>query len=316
MGARKSAELNEPIKPAVADKTLEDWLVMAMQRQTGAQVDAFLESRGRDAESLVSMFKLTSDHALLKEAMRDYPDDVLVQSTVVLHESESEPEFSKWAARWVEFDPDNALAHYMSASLKAKDDPAGAVEDLVAVMSLHGNHDHGGAFMINQSAFYESIGMPAPVAQAAATQVGTPAIGSLRKSARALATYASDQREAGGQEAADRASAAVLAMGQRYTQEHGTILENLVGVPIEKIVLKDYEEADEIPAFLDRSVGDYRESLDASMADLRGLMKNNAFEKMQALSNQSDLQEYLRRLSQLGEASVQQWVNQKMNASP
>ena len=105
-------------------------------------------------------------------------------------------------------------------------------------------------------------------------------------------------------------------MGQRYTQEHGTILENLVGVPIEKIVLKDYEEADEIPAFLDRSVGDYRESLDASMADLRGLMKNNAFEKMQALSNQSDLQEYLRRLSQLGEASVQQWVNQKMNASP
>ena len=87
-------------------------------------------------------------------------------------------------------------------------------------------------------------------------------------------------------------------------------------MPIEKIVLKDYEEADEIPAFLDRSVGDYRESLDASMADLRGLMKNNAFEKMQALSNQSDLQEYLRRLSQLGEASVQQWVNQKMNASP
>lgn len=95
-------------------------------------------------------------------------------------------------------------------------------------------------------------------------------------------------------------------MGKRYTQENGTIIEKLVGMRLEKLVLKDYDIAEDVPAFLHRSGGDYPASLAATMEDVRGLKMAHISDKIRALSTQSHLQEYLRRFNQLGEVCAQQ----------
>jgi hypothetical protein len=104
-------------------------------------------------------------------------------------------------------------------------------------------------------------------------------------------------------------------MGKRYNQDNGTIIEKLVGMRIEKLVLKDYDVAEEVPAFLHRSGGDYRASLAATMEDVRGLKTDHISDKMRAWSTQSHLQEYLRRFNQLGEVCAQQWLNERMSAN-
>ena len=100
-------------------------------------------------------------------------------------------------------------------------------------------------------------------------------------------------------------------MGKGYTQDNGTIIEKLVGMRLEKLVLKDYDVAEDVPAFLHRSGGDYRASLAATMEDLRDLKMAHISDKMRALSSQSHLQEYLRRVNQLGKVCAQQWLNER-----
>jgi hypothetical protein len=123
------------------------------------------------------------------------------------------------------------------------------------------------------------------------------------------------QREGGDTKEADRAIAATLAMGQRFTQESTTILESLVGLSMEKIALRGLDPAGELPAFMDRSVEDYQASLDAHSRDIKAVMKD-PFETMQALSNESDLLEYMRRLHELGEVSALRWLEGQKNQAP
>ncbi|NCF87988.1 MAG: hypothetical protein GWQ08_21110 [Verrucomicrobiaceae bacterium] len=47
------------------------------------------------------------------------------------------------------------------------------------------------------------------------------------------------------------------------------------------------------------------------MEDVRGLKTDHISDKMRAWSTQSHLQEYLRRINQLGEVCAQQWLNER-----
>ena len=205
-----------------------------------------------------------------------------------------------------------ALARYMAASVKAADDPAGAVNELVAAMSAGPINDYRNEIMINQTSFFESIGMPRGAAElSAARRLSTPSMGSIRKGARSLIDYTTAQRDAGKVAEADRANAAVLAMGQRQAQDSKTIIEQLVGIDIEKRVLKSLETSQETPAFLERSVADYQANLEEQTTELKSFMGDPAFKRASAIESESILLEYIHRMHRLGERPAQEWLDRQ-----
>ncbi len=84
---------------------------------------AWLAKRGRDAGSLVAMYDVTGDEALLKEAAEKYPDNPVVCVAMLQQLLKSEApaeEVRKWAEQFIKATPGNPMGHYFLATACSK----------------------------------------------------------------------------------------------------------------------------------------------------------------------------------------------------
>jgi RNA polymerase sigma factor (sigma-70 family) len=86
----------------------------APPRLPRAEVENYLDRKGRDAASLLAAYHASDDTNYLEEAATKFPDDPKVQWTVLTSEK-----FPEERRRWLELfkasSPDNSLANYLSA---------------------------------------------------------------------------------------------------------------------------------------------------------------------------------------------------------
>ena len=107
---------------------------------TTEQIEDYVESRGRDALSLiVASFLSGSADKWLEEAAERFPDDPRVAAAMLIKRGNS-PEASEWIARLKEHDPGNSLGYLLAAksALDGKDLNA-ALKELSALESTRLN---------------------------------------------------------------------------------------------------------------------------------------------------------------------------------
>lgn len=106
---------------------------------------AWLASRNRDAVSLLAMWDLTGDEAILREAAKKFPGNpqvCLAMLGVVFEKEGHEADKKKWTDQLMAADPENPLGHYYQARLaQAAGDRAGVITALEMALGRKGRID-------------------------------------------------------------------------------------------------------------------------------------------------------------------------------
>jgi RNA polymerase sigma factor (sigma-70 family) len=87
----------------------------APNRLTAAQLESYLNTRGRNAASLLTAYRTTGDQTLLAEAMQKYPKDPQVALDATQRKDASAEDRRQWLETFKQSAPDNALPNYLSA---------------------------------------------------------------------------------------------------------------------------------------------------------------------------------------------------------
>src|SRR5262249_4191257 len=86
-----------------------------VSKLTLAQVEPYLEAKGRSAASLLAAFRTTSDPSLLAEAVQKFPNDPQVGFEAAIRNDASPQERRQGLDALKQGAPENSLANYLSA---------------------------------------------------------------------------------------------------------------------------------------------------------------------------------------------------------
>ena len=107
---------------------------------------AWMASRNRDAVSLLAMWDLTGDEAILREAAEKFPGNpqvCLAMLGLVFKEQENAAEQKKWTDLVIAADPENPLGYYYQARLaEAAGDRAGVIAALETALGKNSRINH------------------------------------------------------------------------------------------------------------------------------------------------------------------------------
>lgn len=304
-------------KPAVSERSLAT-LIASAANPNHEDVEAFLNDRGRDAESLACLFQLTGDVALIREALERFPEDPLVLFTAVASDKLALAERRELSGHLVEHDPDNALAYGLAATLWAEEAPDVAAQLVVDAVRAGGFENHAKEMFLNLTAFSSSLGFSseeAPIAghmqqlQNALLQPNT-----MQRLMKVMSSHGADLYDAGDREAADRVVASGLAFSQRYGEESGNLMSTLVSQSMEAILLAKLEPSGEY-AFLEHTPEAYRTALKEESKQQRSLLKSSLLaEQWMNLPFEISgtvLREYSHRSMLLGESEALRWLSEQ-----
>lgn len=120
-----------PVAAKTAEKPLPEWGTPEFNKTILERCAKWVESRGRDAASLVAMWDLAGEESLLLEAAEKFPDDPRVCVAMIGHLTAKGGDALPWAERMIENEPKNPAGHYWRATLLGK---AGKPEEALAAL--------------------------------------------------------------------------------------------------------------------------------------------------------------------------------------
>ena len=145
--ARK-ASLRQPkaLPPPAATEALPEFGTEAFNQLAKERGAGWMASRNRDAVSLLAMWDLTGDGAILREAAEKFPGNpqvCLAMLALVFKEGGNSADQKQWTDHMTAADPDNPLGYYYQARLAvAKGVPAAVVMALEQALRADGRIDH------------------------------------------------------------------------------------------------------------------------------------------------------------------------------
>jgi hypothetical protein len=287
------------------------------------QVEPYLGSNKRSAESLLAAFRVTADPALLREAVERYPQDAQVNcvaSLAALKNSESPPEERRQRLDAFKASaPDNALANYLAAlDCLRSGQTDQAVQELLAAGGKTKFQDYSAASIQSMEEAYRAAGYSEAEAKAAAgLQWPEALLVQLRSVLHGVADLASAYRQAGDEESAQAALRIGVTMGRQVADQSPQpfLVNDMVGLAIESAALAGM--GDERPGFdpaspydnAGRTVKDRLDELQQQAAAQK-VLKTQAPDLLQQLSEQ-DLISFFDRKKALGEAEALRWAMNK-----
>jgi hypothetical protein len=202
---------------------------------TAGQVSAYLAQNRRNAESLLSAFRLTGDLAFLREAAQQFPDNAAVQTELALRTTdETERRLAIDSMRHA--DPANALGDYLSALDHLRHGRSEqAYDDLIAAAGKTQFGDYSVSAMQSAEEAYLAAGY-SPVEAKAAAVMGHAR--SQLQPMRDLAQHLDDLRQ-GYLAAGDPTSAESIrqmghSLGRQMQGMPVAIIDELSGLGIEQ----------------------------------------------------------------------------------
>ena len=276
---------------------------------TSEQVESYLAANRRSAGSLLGAFQATGDKRWLQEAWEKYPNDPSVAFTA-LSRSDSPEERRQCLDALKRAAPDNALAEYLSANdyLNAgrADDAVGELEAAYAKPKLQ---DYLVERVQNAEEAYRSAGYSEAEAKVAAMMwVELPQFAQLKQLTQNVVALAASYRQAGDEASAQAALQIGSNLGQRLATGQSTLLQDLVGMAVEKLALSSLDRAS--------PYGTSGQTVQGRMDELtRQRQTINALaQPSQALLEQlpeQDLVSYFERRKAFGEFPTMQWLQAK-----
>jgi hypothetical protein len=284
-------------------------LTNKVARLTSAQIKPYLTAKGRNAASLLAGFRTTANPALLKEAMRNYPNDPQVAFEAATRNDAPAVERRQWLDAFKQNAPDNALADYLSAfaHLKAGQmDPA--IQDLVAASGKSQFHDYTADRIQSDEEAYLAAGyLPGEAKLLANTFLATPQLVQIKELGENLVNLAGVYQQSGDESSRAAALQRAAELGQRLDDASGTIplATQLVGIRVERTALSAMDPASPYEGTT-QTVADRLDQLQHQKEAIH-LLSNQADPIWQTLSDQ-DWLDYHNRLAASGEQAALGWL--------
>jgi len=297
--SRNASTQDEPEEP-LFEKLLKGGSISL----TEDQVNAFLESHRRSADSLVAL----GDLASLREGMERFPSDALLKFQMAIKGETAEERRSALRAL-TDLSPNNPLGDYLSAHRSiVEGDTEQALKNLATASAKPSYYD----FFLDQAQareeLYLSTGMTPTDAKAAGMfGIEMPHLQELRDLGRQLARLQEEHAAKGDVEKAEAIRDMGLNMAWQLQASGSTLLHELVGVVIEKNLLQG---ADPGTALLTdgTTAGQRLEALDHRKDYIREMAK---YSDLLTRLPEHDLLSYLDRSKAMGEINALEWLSRK-----
>lgn len=321
-----------PMRPAVAPARLEP---QPPRRQTAAaepriasllqrvaslpaltprQIESYVEQNNRNAESLLAAYRIGTNFAYLTEAAARFPADPDVQDAVVV--AHAFPDLQRqWIEAYKVSSPGIALPWYCSAlEFFRSGDPASARQELAEASRQSAFRAELAPVLQAAEELHLSAGRAPDEAKLAAFQAccQLPHLQQMRELSKSMLAQVAAVRR-GGDAAAGAAMAGMgLTLGGHLSAGGGsqTIINQLVGIAIEKAFLKEFAPGVETDPF-GRSLAELRATVEAHHATLKSCAQS-----VDALTTRlpdPELSNYLERVKLHGEEAALTWLTDKHN---
>jgi RNA polymerase sigma factor (sigma-70 family) len=275
---------------------------------TPEQVEPYLRANGRNAASLLAAFRATGDTALLREALRDYPNDPRAGFAAAVDKDLSPEERRQGLDAFKKAAPDNAMANYLSALDYFKSgNREQAAQELVAAAAKPQFQDYSRDFVQNAGEIYLSAGYSTAEAKTlSSTGLVLPQLADLRQLGQAMVDLAATYRQAGDASSAGTTLQMAANLGQSYASAASEqAVSQLVGIHIETTALSAMSPASPY-GDTGETVQDRINELAQQKAALAQLARQVG-PIMETMSDQ-DWISFNDRLMVFGEASAMQWL--------
>jgi hypothetical protein len=257
-------------------------------------LDGYLAEKQRSAQSLLGVFLISGDIALLREAAERFPHDPSVQLQMAMR-GESPEERRKALDALRASDPENALGDYLSALQHIDGNKLeSAFKDLSAAAGKSASEDYVISSLQVREDAYLAAGLPLVDAKWHAFMVSRPHFGKLHLLSHRLSDLQKSYSQSGEAEAAESVRQMGLRLGKSLQAETGISISTLVGFVIEKPFLDPATSAGRI-AEIDQRRGEARE-LSSQL--------NSRFFKI----SDKDMILYIERFKQEGEEAAAKWL--------
>lgn len=283
---------------------------------TREQVDAYLVTNRRSAESLLAAAQLAHDPALLREAAEKFPNDPRVQFAMLTVNSNklalSPEERRKWLEAFKQSSPDNALPGLLAAREYFKaNQPQDAVREVSEALARRGYRDFTLEAGQNLEEAYLSAGYSVAEAKTIAmSSVLLPQMSELKQVGVALADMEKQYRAAGDIASADRLFTTGLQTAQLLTDERSpTLIQELVGMAIERRMLTNYSASQP-------TVQQQLAELDRRRQAIREVTSSVNVEVFFQSSSDADIISYWDRVRVYGEYNAMLWLKQRQTNAP
>lgn len=308
--ARSAQPLNLQAVTASGKTVAEVWAEFQKNgapKLTPAQINDYVDSCGRDAQSLIVAARLSGDLEFLQEAALAYPENPLVQLEVALSPSATPEERRAALEAFKAVSPDNALGDYLSAHLSFSEGKYGEAANGLLASLDHGTlADFSEQIMAGTEQAYLSAGQDPLSAQLAAMAGLTrPTLTPIREVSRHLDSLKDEFIKAEDYDAAHPTVLVGLDLGQKMQSQAPYLIDQLVGMSIERSFL---EQLDPLTATggNGQTAGERLAELEAKNADIKAT--TSAFSETSLKMDTAASQEYFKRVRRDGELSAMKWV--------
>jgi hypothetical protein len=289
-------------------------------RVTHEQVESFLQANGRSAANLLAAYRAKREPALLKEAMKNFPNDPQVAFQVaeelLMRPVNSSSDFltpdeqRQWLDAFKKSAPDNSLANYFSAINYFN---AGQVDEGLKELSTASGKKldsyHASQVEGRVEVFSAAGCSPAEAAAVGYSGALLPELSHLKELGQQMCDLASAYRQAGDTASAQTVLQMAVTLGRQYAAAPGDpFISQRAGMLIEQNALS---AMDPNAPYGDngQTVQDRLNQLEQQIAKARE-MAHQAGALMPLLTPE-DIINYKNRSLMFGEENAMQWVVSK-----
>ena len=240
----------------------------------------WLASRGRDAGSLVAMWDVSGEKALLKEASERFPDDPRVCLAMIQQAGKDSAKAIPWIERLIAAEPGNPEGYYLkAAALMNANDRAGALAALRTAATMNGprdNHLRERIMTVREGALASGAGTgdAAWLALAAALETST-IYTPISAMGPALKQEIADAKAAGNEERMLEIAGLGLGLAARFNDTYtGLIVDSLVASSLERMILNQLSDDTEIGTD-GKTAGQMKQEAAARGEQLADYLKHN-----------------------------------------
>jgi len=296
-------QLKDP--PKRTGVTIKDLLEGKVPQLSLAEVDAFLKNQGRTPANLLVASRLLKDLQYAREAAAVDPTNPMAQLELALR-GETTEEKTVALAAFRKAAPDNSLGDYLAAHQAFVAGDAGAAG--VALLKTLDNPlfaDYSQQLVAgSEQAYLEAGYEPAAAAGAAMFTLTVPRVPLMQEVSKNLLSLQQEFIRSADFDAAEPTVIIGLTLGQRIQDQGPYLIEQLVGISIERQFLQQLD-----PLTLagpgGQSAGERLDALNAKQTEIRTLAQS--FAEFGQLSPAIQSQ-YFAKMKSEGELAAMRWL--------
>ena len=270
------------------------------------QLDVYLAQEHRSATSLLAASRVTGDETLLEEALRAQPADPRVALAALTRPGGAREGRHSLIVAFKKSAPDNSLPNYLAALEEFRaGQPNQAVRELGAA-AKNPLQDYSADFVASSRAAYQAAGCsPADAATAAQLALPLPHLVQLKELAQAIVDLAVKYRQSGNSRGAQTLLQIGFELGQRLNSGSGTLVRDLVGIAIQRLMLGSLDPTAPFGAS-GQSVQNQLDALAHERDTLQALARQQ--EGIVGSLSDGEVVQYLEQVATTGERAAAQWV--------